>query len=103
MLRFCTIGQLVYRSKAFILFAAEPIPIIAAKSDVCRGSMRRMVLSSTLLAVVSLMVSGGVRAGNSQPKPKAAKAAAAVPAGYGNVDSISGKKKKKKTFFYLSS
>src|ERR1022692_1911404 len=102
MLRFCTIGQLVYRSKAFISFAAEPIPIIAAKSDVCRGSMRRMVLSSTLLAVVSLMVSGGVRAGNSQPKPKAAKAAAAVPASYGNVDSISEEEMKIYLYFLAS-
>src|ERR1039458_1866306 len=102
MLRFCTIGQLVYGSKAFILFAAEPIPIIAAKSDVCRGSMRRMVLSSTLLAVVSLMVSGGVRAGNSQPKPKAAKAAAAVPASYGNVDSISEEEVKIYLYFLAS-
>src|ERR1022692_4115974 len=102
MLRFFTIGQLVYRSKAFILFAAEPIPIIAAKSDVCRGYMRRMVLRSTLLAVVSVMVLVGVRAGNSQPKPKAAKAAAAMPVSYGNVDSISEEEMKIYLYFLAS-
>ena len=61
-----------------------------------------MVLSSTLLAVVSLMVSVGVRAGNSQPKPKAAKAAAVVPASYGNVDSISEEEMKIYLYFLAS-
>jgi hypothetical protein len=61
-----------------------------------------MVLSSTLLALVSLMVLGGVRAGNSQSRPKAAKAAAAVPAGYGNVDSISEEEMKIYLYFLAS-
>jgi hypothetical protein len=30
MLRFCTIGQLVYRSQAFTSFDGEPIRVIAA-------------------------------------------------------------------------
>ena len=61
-----------------------------------------MVLSSTLLAVVSLAVLVGVRAGNSQTKPKTAKAAAAAPVSYGNVDSISEEEMKIYLYFLAS-
>src|ERR1019366_8471912 len=64
--------------------------------------MRRIVVSSPLLAVLSLTVWVSGRVGNSQPKPKAAKADAAVPASYGNVDSISEEEMKIYLYFLAS-
>jgi len=64
--------------------------------------MRRIVVSSTLLAVLSLTVWVSGRVGNSQSKPKAAKVAAAVPASYGNVDSISEEEMKIYLYFLAS-
>ena len=64
--------------------------------------MRRMVLSSTLLAVASLTVLVSVRPGHSQSKAKATKAAAAVPVGYGNVDSITEEEMKISLYFLAS-
>ncbi len=57
--------------------------------------MRRILVSCALLAVLSLTV-------HSQTKPKAAKAAAAVPASYGNVDSISEEEMKIYLYFLAS-
>src|ERR1035437_10228643 len=102
MLRFCTIGQLVYRSQAFTSFDGEPIRVIAASFRCFGGFMRRIVVSSTLLAVLSLTVWVSGRVGNSQSKPKAAKAAAAVPVTYGNVDSISEEEMKIYLYFLAS-
>ncbi len=61
-----------------------------------------MVVSSILLAVVSLTGWVCVRAGHSQSKPKVAKAAAAVPVSYGNVDSISEEEMKIYLYFLAS-
>src|SRR5450759_5929260 len=63
--------------------------------------MRRIVVSTTFLAVVSLTVLVRGRVGNSQSKPKAAKAAA-VPVSYGNVDSISEEEMKIYLYFLAS-
>src|SRR5450759_4412057 len=57
--------------------------------------MRRILVSCALLAVLSLTV-------HSQTKPKAAKAAGAVPASYGNVDSISEEEMKIYLYFLAS-
>src|ERR1035437_6250818 len=61
--------------------------------------MRRMFLSSTLLALVSLTVLVSARPGHSQSKPKAV---AAVPVSYGNVDSISEEEMKIYLYFLAS-
>jgi len=62
--------------------------------------MRRIFVSSTLLAVLSLTVLVSVRAGHSQSKAKTAKAAA--PVSYGNVDSISEEEMKIYLYFLAS-
>src|ERR1035438_5218450 len=67
-----------------------------------RGSMRRIVVSSTLLAVLSLTVLFSVGAVHSQTKPKAAKAVAAAPVSYGNVDAI-GEEEMKIYLYFLAS
>src|ERR1035441_7992064 len=67
-----------------------------------RGSMRRMLVSSTLLAVLSLTVWVSVPAVHSQSKPKAGKAVAAAPGSYGNVDSI-GEEEMKIYLYFLAS
>ncbi len=64
--------------------------------------MRRIVVSSTLLAVLSLAVWVSVRPAHSQSKPKAAKAIAAVTASYGNVDAISEEEMKIYLYFLAS-
>src|SRR5450759_1265336 len=64
--------------------------------------MRRIDFRSTLLAVLSLMVWMSGRVGSSQSKPKAAKAVAAVPVSYGNVDSISEEEMKIYLYFLAS-
>ena len=64
--------------------------------------MRRIVVSSTLLAALALTVWVSVRPGHAQSKPKAAKAAAAAPASYGNVDSISEEEMKIYLYFLAS-
>ena len=65
--------------------------------------MRRMFLSSTLLAALSLTVLVSVRAVHSQSKPKlAAKAAVGAPVAYGNVDSISEEEMKIYLYFLAS-
>jgi hypothetical protein len=51
--------------------------------------MRRTLISTTLLALLSLTVWVSVRPARSQSKSKAAKAIAAATPGYGNVDTIS--------------
>src|ERR1035441_5904553 len=67
-----------------------------------RGSMRRILVSSTLLAVLSLTVLVSVPPVHSQSKPKAGKAVAAAPASYGNVDSI-GEEEMKIYLYFLAS
>ena len=62
--------------------------------------MRRIFVSSTLLAVFFLTVLVSVRAGHSQSKAKTAKAAA--PVSYGNVDSISEEEMKIYLYFLAS-
>jgi Zn-dependent M28 family amino/carboxypeptidase len=64
--------------------------------------MRRISVNRTLLAVLSLTVLASVQAVHSQSKPKAGKAAVAVPAGYGNVDSISEEEMKIYLYFLAS-
>ena len=65
--------------------------------------MRRMFVSSTLLAVLSLSVLVSVRAVHSQSKSKAAKkSSAAAPTSYGNVDSISEEEMKIYLYFLAS-
>ena len=65
--------------------------------------MRRMFLSSTLLAALSLTVLVSVRAVHSQSKPKlAAKAAVGAPVAYGNMDSISEEEMKIYLYFLAS-
>jgi Zn-dependent M28 family amino/carboxypeptidase len=64
--------------------------------------MRRVFVNRTLLAVLSLTVLAGVQAVHSQSKPKAGKAVAAVPATYGNVDSISEEEMKIYLYFLAS-
>ena len=61
-----------------------------------------MFVSSTLLAVLSLSVLVSVQAVHSQSKPKAAKAVAAAPVSYGNVDSISEEEMKIYLYFLAS-
>jgi Peptidase family M28 len=63
--------------------------------------MRQIVVSGTLLAALVLTVCV-VRPGHGQSKPKAAKAIAAVPASYGNVDSISEEEMKIYLYFLAS-
>src|ERR1035441_2420936 len=67
-----------------------------------RGSMRRILVSSTLLAVLSLTVLVSVPPVHSQSKPKAGKAVAAAPGSYGNVDSI-GEEEMKIYLYFLAS
>ena len=64
--------------------------------------MRRMFVSSTLLAVLSLSLLVSVRAVHSQSKPRAAKAVAAAPVSYGNVESISEEEMKIYLYFLAS-
>jgi Zn-dependent M28 family amino/carboxypeptidase len=64
--------------------------------------MRRILISTTLLAVLSLAVWVSVRPAHSQSKPKAAKAIAAVTASYGNVDAISEEEMKIYLYFLAS-
>jgi hypothetical protein len=66
--------------------------------------MRRIAVSTSLLAAFSLAVFVTVRAANSAPqsKMKAAKAAAAAPASYGNADSISEEETKIYDYFLAS-
>src|ERR1035438_6568408 len=64
--------------------------------------MRRMFVSSTLLAVLSLTVLVSVPPVHSQSKPKAGKAIAAAPGSYGNVDSI-GEEEMKIYLYFLAS
>src|ERR1017187_1558317 len=64
--------------------------------------MRRMFVSSTLLAVVSLTVLVSVPPVHSQSKPKAGKAVAAAPGSYGNVDSICEEEMKIYLYFLAS-
>lgn len=68
------------------------------------GSMRRIVVSSSLLAAFSLAVFVTVRAANSAPqsKPKAARAVAGAVVGYGNADSISEEELKVYDYFLAS-
>jgi len=61
-----------------------------------------MLLPSTFLAVVSLTLLVYGEAGHSQSRPKAAKAAAAVTASYGNVDAISQEEMKIYLYFLAS-
>ena len=61
-----------------------------------------MLLPSTFLAVVSLTLLVDGEAGHSQSRPKAAKAAAAVTASYGNVDAISQEEMKIYLYFLAS-
>lgn len=68
--------------------------------------MRRIAVSSVLLAGVSLAVFVTVRAGNSAPQSKAAsktaKTVAAAPVGYGNADSITEEEMKIYDYFLAS-
>src|SRR6266852_2732941 len=64
--------------------------------------MRRMLVGSTLMAVFSFTEFVSVRTVHSQSKPKAAKAVAAAPAGYGNVDAISEEEMKIYLYFLAS-
>src|SRR5664279_1266927 len=64
--------------------------------------MRRILISTTLLAVLSLTVLVSVPAAHSQSKPKAGKAVAAVPVSFGNVDSISEEEMKIYLYFLAS-
>ena len=65
--------------------------------------MRRMFVSSTLLAVLSLSVLVSVRAVHSQSKPKwPRRRAVGAPAGYGNVESISEEEMKIYLYFLAS-
>ena len=64
--------------------------------------MRRILVSTTLLSVLSLAVWVSVRPAHSQSKPKAAKAIAAVTASYGNVDAISEAEMKIYLYFLAS-
>src|SRR5438045_3077531 len=65
--------------------------------------MRRIFISSTLLAALSLTVWLSARPGHAQSKPKsAAKSTAAAPTGYGNVDSISEEELKIYLYFLAS-
>jgi len=61
-----------------------------------------MFVSSTLLAVLSLSLLVSVRAVHSQSKPRAAKAVAAAPVSYGNVESISEEEMKIYLYFLAS-
>src|SRR5947207_939697 len=72
-------------------------------SEVFRGSMRRIFVSSTLLAVLSLAILVSVQPGHSQAKPKAAaKNSAAAPPSFGNVDTISEEEMKIYLYFLAS-
>ena len=64
--------------------------------------MRRILVSTTLLSVLSLAVWVSVRPAHSQSKPKAAKAIAAVTASYGNMDAISEAEMKIYLYFLAS-
>src|SRR6476659_8880200 len=64
--------------------------------------MRRMFVSSTLLAVLSLTVLLSVSAVHSQSKSKAAAKITAAAPGYGNVDSISEEEMKIYLYFLAS-
>ena len=64
--------------------------------------MRRILISTTLLAVLSLTAWVSVRPARSQSKPKAAKAIAAVTATYGNMDAISEAEMKIYLYFLAS-
>jgi Zn-dependent M28 family amino/carboxypeptidase len=64
--------------------------------------MRRIVVSTSLLALLSLTVWVSVRPARSQSKPKAAKAIAAVTPTYGNVDAISEEEMKIYLYFLAS-
>src|SRR6516225_9483278 len=78
-------------------------PAFAVPPDLdFRGPMRRIVVSTTLLALLSLTVWVSVRPARSQSKPKAAKAIAAVPPTYGNVDAISEEEMKIYLYFLAS-
>ena len=62
----------------------------------------RRIFSSTLVAALAFSVWVSVRSGHSQAKPKAARAAAAAPVSYGNVDSISQEEMKIYLYFLAS-
>ncbi len=64
--------------------------------------MRRILISTTLLAVLSLTVWVSVRPARSQSKPKAAKAIAAATPSYGNMDAISEEEMKIYLYFLAS-